>query len=59
MIFALKHEKTYEKWLNNIHFAVECVENAQLFKPIAIKDQVVEMINDDKNEIILHKRKID
>ena len=34
------------------------IEGANLLKPIPSKDQTIEIIDDNKNEVFLHKRKV-
>lgn len=57
ILLALKHEKTCSRWIRNFKIAGEMVDFWSVMKPIAPKDQIVEMLNDETNEIKLHKRK--
>lgn len=56
-MIALKHEKTFNRWFNNLSQAIHNSEHSTLLKPVPVSEQVVELINDETNSISFHRRK--
>lgn len=58
IILAAKNGIIARRWVRNFKIAVKYQEFILFIKPISAADQVVEILDDEKGEVVLHKRKV-
>ena len=58
ILIGLKNSNISKKWLKNLREALHYQEYAIYAKPIPIIEGIVEILDDEKNTINLHKRKM-
>ena len=58
-LFGVKNQNIYDKWVKNFRNAVKYRENTLYTKPVPPNEQLIQLLNDETNQITLHKRKIE
>ena len=57
-MFAVNHENIRKRWLYHFKVALKYQQFSLYVKSVAAGDQVVEFMDDEKGQAILHKRKL-
>lgn len=59
ILLGLKSVKVYKKWISSIELALKYNQFIFLIKPTPSNQQLIQVLDDDKGEITIYKRKID